>query len=72
MRSSPISLCALPTGLYSGSALPSRKPAMEILLKQFADKICRAYRWRNQAGMKWKEAVLRFDDFAFVYIQNRY
>jgi hypothetical protein len=46
--------------------------AMDILLKHFADKICRAYRWRNHGGAKWKEAVLRFDDSSFVYIQNRY
>src|ERR1700733_11072291 len=46
--------------------------AIGILLKHFADKICRAYRWRNHGGVKWTEAVLRFDDSSFVYIQNRY
>ncbi len=45
---------------------------MEVLLKQFADKICRVYRWRNRAGVRATEAVLRFDEFAFVFIQNRY
>jgi hypothetical protein len=45
---------------------------MDILLKQFADKVCRVYRWRNHAGIRSTEAVLRFDEFAFVFIQNRY
>jgi hypothetical protein len=46
--------------------------AMDVLLKEFATKICRAYRSRNHAGTTWREAVLRFGDFAFVYIQNKY
>src|ERR1700728_2863540 len=45
---------------------------MDVLLKQFADKVCRVYRWRNHAGIRSTEAVLRFDEFAFVFIQNRY
>jgi hypothetical protein len=44
--------------------------AMEILLKRFADNICRVYRWRNHGGVKWTEAVLRFDESSFAYIQN--
>jgi hypothetical protein len=46
--------------------------AMDILLKLHADKICRAYQWRNEAGATWKEAVLRFDESSFVYIHNQY
>src|ERR1700744_1409224 len=46
--------------------------AMDILLKKFADKVCRAFRWRNESGAKWKEAVLRFDEASFVYIHNTY
>ena len=46
--------------------------AMGILLKRFPDKICRAYRWTSHGEVKWKEAVLRFGDSSFVYIQNYY
>jgi hypothetical protein len=46
--------------------------AMEILLKHFADKICRVYRWRNAAGAKDYQAVLRFDSTTFVYIYARH
>jgi len=42
--------------------------AMETLLKHYADKICRVYRWRNEAGAKNHQAVLRFDSTAFAYI----
>ena len=42
--------------------------AMDILLKHFADKICRVYRWRNETGAKNYQAVLRFDSTLFVYI----
>jgi len=44
--------------------------AMKVLLKRFADKICRVYRWRYQSGPRWNEAVFRFDESSFVYIQN--
>src|ERR1700744_4245403 len=44
--------------------------AMAILLKHFGDKICRVYRWRYTGSIKYKEAVLRFDESSFVYIQN--
>lgn len=46
--------------------------AMEFLQKHFADKVCRVYRWRDEEGVKWHEAVLRFDDSAFAYIQGGY
>ena len=42
--------------------------AMDILLKHFADKVCRVYRWRNASGIKNHQAVLRFDSTTFVYI----
>jgi hypothetical protein len=46
--------------------------AMEALLKKFSDKVCRVYRWRDGNGVQLTEAVLRFDDSAFAYIQNNY
>ncbi len=46
--------------------------AMDILLARYPENICRAYRWRNHEGVKWREAVLRFGDSSFVHIQNRY
>jgi len=52
--------------------LSMEEEAMDILLKRYADKIHRAYRWRNEAGAKWKEAVLRFDESTYVYIHNQY
>ena len=42
--------------------------AMELLLKHYADKICRVYRWRNESGSKNHQAVIRFDSTTFVYI----
>jgi hypothetical protein len=42
------------------------------LLKKFADKLCRGYRWRDASGAQWTELVFRFDDSAFAYIQNHY
>ncbi len=46
--------------------------AMEVLLKKFSGKVCRVYRWRDGNGVQLTEAVLRFDDSAFAYIQNNY
>src|ERR1700744_1084136 len=44
--------------------------AVEVLLKHFADRVSRAHRWRNHESVEWQEAVLRFDERAFAYIQN--
>ena len=44
--------------------------AMDILLKHFAEKIHRVHRWTNHGGARSTEAVLRFHDNLFVYIQN--
>lgn len=46
--------------------------AVDILMKRYPEKICRAYRWRNAEGAHWKQLVLRFDEFLFVHIQNYY
>ncbi|HSI82585.1 MAG: AAA family ATPase [Candidatus Methylacidiphilales bacterium] len=49
---------------------PTDEGAMAILLKHFHDKIFRVYRWRKGSPEGCREAVLRFDDFSYVYIQN--
>jgi len=44
--------------------------ASEILLKHYADKICRVHRWRYPSGLEMTEAVLRFDEALFVHLEN--
>jgi hypothetical protein len=46
--------------------------AVEILMKRFYDKVCRAYRWTTEEKTQWSQLVLRFDERAFVHVQNHY
>ena len=51
-------------------AFDTDEVAMEILIKRFHEKIFRIQRWRNEAGLKLCQAVLRFGDSLFVHIRN--
>jgi hypothetical protein len=44
--------------------------ATELLLKHYADKVCRVHRWRYPNGVEWNEAVLRFGETLFVHLEN--
>lgn len=44
--------------------------AAAVLLKHYADKICRVHRWRYPGSIESSEAVLRFDEALFVHIEN--
>ena len=45
--------------------------AIDILLEKYPDKIFRAYHFGNREP-RWAQAVLRFDEFAWVVIANQF
>lgn len=44
--------------------------AAPVLLKHYADKICRVHRWRYPGSIETNEIVLRFGEALFAHIEN--
>jgi hypothetical protein len=48
----------------------SNETDLETLLQRFPEKTCRVRRWRDEGGLTLQQAVLKFDEFAFVHLRN--
>ena len=44
--------------------------AIDVLMKHYGDKICRAYQWTDAESSRWLQLVLRLDESTFIHVQN--